>query len=82
MPGMEEDKQKTDVHFRSLDGDGNFNWRFVFGFDYLPAEQLCMVSRKVCGLEKHKYILDDVFSIIDSHKWTICVFISRNTSGI
>ncbi|XP_061646741.1 myoferlin isoform X2 [Phyllopteryx taeniolatus] len=46
MPGMEEDKQKTDVHYRSLDGDGNFNWRFVFAFDYLPAEQLCVVSRK------------------------------------
>ncbi|XP_015799663.3 myoferlin [Nothobranchius furzeri] len=46
MPGMEEDKQKTDVHYRSLDGDGNFNWRFVFGFDYLPAEQLCVASRK------------------------------------
>uniref|UniRef100_A0A8C8K6Y5 C2 domain-containing protein n=1 Tax=Oncorhynchus tshawytscha TaxID=74940 RepID=A0A8C8K6Y5_ONCTS len=46
MPGMEEDKQKTDVHYRSLDGDGNFNWRFVFGFDYLPTEQLCLVSRK------------------------------------
>ncbi|XP_019953049.2 myoferlin [Paralichthys olivaceus] len=46
MPGMEEDKQKTDVHYRSLDGDGNFNWRFIFGFDYLPAEQLCVVSRK------------------------------------
>ncbi|XP_066534334.1 myoferlin isoform X2 [Hoplias malabaricus] len=46
MPGMEEDKQKTDVHYRSLDGEGNFNWRFVFGFDYLPAEQLCLVSRK------------------------------------
>ncbi|XP_065152682.1 myoferlin [Paramisgurnus dabryanus] len=46
MPGMEDDKQKTDVHYRSLDGDGNFNWRFVFGFDYLPAEQLCLVSRK------------------------------------
>uniref|UniRef100_A0A8C7MIS7 Myoferlin n=1 Tax=Oncorhynchus kisutch TaxID=8019 RepID=A0A8C7MIS7_ONCKI len=46
MPGMEQDKQKTDVHYRSLDGDGNFNWRFVFGFDYLPAEQLCLVSRK------------------------------------
>ncbi|CAM9284115.1 unnamed protein product, partial [Lampetra planeri] len=43
MPGMEEDKQKTDVHYRSLDGDGNFNWRFIFGFDYLPAEQLCVV---------------------------------------
>uniref|UniRef100_A0A8C5BS85 Myoferlin like n=1 Tax=Gadus morhua TaxID=8049 RepID=A0A8C5BS85_GADMO len=46
MPGMEEDKQKTDVHYRSLDGDGNFNWRFIFGFDYLPAEQLCLVSKK------------------------------------
>lgn len=47
MQGMEEDKQKTDVHYRSLDGDGNFNWRFVFGFDYLPTEQLCHVSKKV-----------------------------------
>lgn len=47
---MEEDKQKTDVHYRSLDGDGNFNWRYVFGFDYLPAEQLCLVSKKVCTL--------------------------------
>uniref|UniRef100_A0A3Q2Z126 Myoferlin n=1 Tax=Hippocampus comes TaxID=109280 RepID=A0A3Q2Z126_HIPCM len=46
MPGMEEDKQRTDVHYRSLDGDGNFNWRFVFEFDYLPAEQLCLVSKK------------------------------------
>ncbi|XP_066549569.1 myoferlin isoform X3 [Amia ocellicauda] len=46
MPGMEEDKQKTDVHYRSLDGDGNFNWRLVYHFDYLPAEQLCLVSKK------------------------------------
>ena len=47
MPGMEEEKQKTDVHYRSLDGDGNFNWRFIFNFDYLPAEELCLVSKKV-----------------------------------
>lgn len=46
MQGMEEDKQKTDVHYRSLDGDGNFNWRFIFGFDYLPTEQLCHISKK------------------------------------
>uniref|UniRef100_A0A3Q0SXZ4 Myoferlin n=1 Tax=Amphilophus citrinellus TaxID=61819 RepID=A0A3Q0SXZ4_AMPCI len=46
IPGMENNKQKTDVHYRSLDGDGNFNWRFIFGFDYLPTEQLCVVSRK------------------------------------
>ncbi|XP_005991617.1 myoferlin isoform X1 [Latimeria chalumnae] len=46
LPGMEENKQKTDVHYRSLGGEGNFNWRFVFPFDYLPAEQLCVISRK------------------------------------
>ncbi|XP_074519844.1 myoferlin-like isoform X1 [Halichoeres trimaculatus] len=46
MPGMEENKQKTDVHYRSLDGDGNFNWRFLFDFEFLPAEQLCLVSKK------------------------------------
>ncbi|KAM7381891.1 hypothetical protein PAMA_012647 [Pampus argenteus] len=54
MPGMEEDKQKTDVHYRSLDGDGNFNWRFVFDFDFLPAEQLCLVSKK-----EHFWSLDN-----------------------
>ena len=37
--------QKTDTHYRSLDGDGNFNWRFVFDFNYLPAEQ-CIVYTK------------------------------------
>ena len=47
MVGFEEHKQKTDVHYRSLGGEGNFNWRFVFPFDYLPAEQVCTVSKKV-----------------------------------
>uniref|UniRef100_A0A8C5RHE0 Myoferlin n=1 Tax=Laticauda laticaudata TaxID=8630 RepID=A0A8C5RHE0_LATLA len=47
MPGHEDYKQKTDVHYRSLDGEGNFNWRFIFPFDYFPAEQLCTVSKKV-----------------------------------
>jgi hypothetical protein len=47
IPGKEENKQKTDVHYRSLDGEGNFNWRFVFPFDYLPAEQLCILAKKV-----------------------------------
>ncbi|XP_075711726.1 dysferlin isoform X3 [Rhinoderma darwinii] len=44
--GHEENKQKTDVHYRSMGGEGNFNWRFVFPFDYLPAEQVCSVSKK------------------------------------
>lgn len=47
MVGFEEHRQKTDVHYRSLGGEGNFNWRFVFPFDYLPAEQVCTVSKKV-----------------------------------
>lgn len=49
MVGFEEHKQKTDVHYRSLGGEGNFNWRFVFPFDYLPAEQVCAVAKKVSG---------------------------------
>lgn len=36
---MEDDKQETDVHYNSLTGEGNFNWRFVFHFDYLPTER-------------------------------------------
>uniref|UniRef100_A0A8C4MCL3 Dysferlin n=1 Tax=Equus asinus asinus TaxID=83772 RepID=A0A8C4MCL3_EQUAS len=46
MVGFEEHKQKTDVHYRSLGGEGNFNWRFIFPFDYLLAEQVCTVSKK------------------------------------
>ncbi|CAG5125218.1 unnamed protein product [Candidula unifasciata] len=34
-----EDMQSTDIHYRSLTGEGNFNWRFVFPFDYLVAEE-------------------------------------------
>uniref|UniRef100_A0A8C8RW14 Dysferlin n=1 Tax=Pelusios castaneus TaxID=367368 RepID=A0A8C8RW14_9SAUR len=44
--GHEENKQKTDVHYRSMGGEGNFNWRFVFPFDYLPAEQVCQIAKK------------------------------------
>lgn len=45
IEGMNE-VQKTDVHYRSLDGEGNFNWRFVFNMDYLPAEQVIVVHHK------------------------------------
>ncbi len=34
-----EDVQATDVHYRSLTGEGNFNWRFLYPFQYLPAEE-------------------------------------------
>ncbi|KAI3363230.1 hypothetical protein L3Q82_011863, partial [Scortum barcoo] len=75
MPGKEEDKQKTDVHYRSLDGDGNFNWRFVFGFDYLPAEQLCVVSRKehFWNLDKTEFRIPPklIIQIWDNDKFSL-----------
>ncbi|XP_058480141.1 dysferlin isoform X2 [Solea solea] len=46
LDGHEHNKQKTDVHYRSLGGEGNFNYRFLFPFNYLPAEQLIVVNRK------------------------------------
>ena len=42
----EETPQKTDVHYRSVSGEGNFNWRFVFPFEYLPQEKVMVVKKK------------------------------------
>lgn len=41
-----EDCQSTDIHYRSLTGEGNFNWRFLFPFDYLVAEEKIVISKK------------------------------------
>ncbi|XP_074642408.1 myoferlin-like [Tubulanus polymorphus] len=53
ISGIDE-QQSTDVHYRSLDGEGNFNWRFVFPFEYIPAEE-CIVVRK----KEHFWSLDE-----------------------
>eukprot|EP00118_Oscarella_pearsei_P024773 m.306767 g.306767 ORF g.306767 m.306767 type:complete len:2096 (+) comp41575_c0_seq1:119-6406(+) len=45
LRGIDE-KQKTDVHYRSLNGEGNFNWRLVFPFCYYPTEQCISVTKK------------------------------------
>ncbi|XP_073239418.1 myoferlin-like [Porites lutea] len=45
MSGIDK-QEKTDVHYRSLDGTGNFNWRFVFPFLYIPAEKIMVVRKK------------------------------------
>lgn len=42
-----QDVQATDIHYRSLTGEGNFNWRFLFPFDYLAAEERIVLSRYV-----------------------------------
>ncbi|XP_070555330.1 otoferlin-like isoform X1 [Ptychodera flava] len=50
----EDDVQSTDVHYRSLTGEGNFNWRFVFRFDYLSSEEKIVIVKK-----ESKYALDE-----------------------
>lgn len=40
-----QDIQSTDIHYRSLTGEGNFNWRFIFPFDYLAAEERIVLTR-------------------------------------
>lgn len=57
-----QDVQSTDIHYRSLTGEGNFNWRFIFPFDYLAAEERIVLSRYVLHFENffaqyYKYIL-------------------------
>lgn len=42
-----EDSEETDVHYRSLNGEGNFNWRLIFPFMYLPYDKKLVVSEKV-----------------------------------
>jgi len=46
IAGLEDEGQQTDVHYRSLNGEGNFNWRKVFPFDYLIAEDKVVVMKK------------------------------------
>ena len=46
MAGQDE-KQETDVHYRSLNGEGNFNWRFCFPIEYIPPEQVLVIKKKV-----------------------------------
>ncbi|XP_047135991.1 otoferlin isoform X1 [Hydra vulgaris] len=46
LEGLKEEKQQTDVHYRSLTGEGNFNWRFVFPFQYQKAEEKIVIKKK------------------------------------
>ncbi|XP_010021877.1 PREDICTED: LOW QUALITY PROTEIN: fer-1-like protein 4, partial [Nestor notabilis] len=55
IKGLDHDKQETDVHFNSLTGEGNFNWRFIFRFNYLPTEKEITYKKK-----------DSVFSLEES----------------
>jgi len=82
VEGMKKEAQETDVHYRSLTGEGNFNWRMVYNFDYLPAEQKIVLFERPSffSLEKterkvepiiHVRVYDyDIFSSNDMLGWT------------
>jgi len=53
MEGI-DDTQKTDIHYRSLNGEGNFNWRKIFPFLYMPAEKVMIIKEK-----EHFWSLDE-----------------------
>uniref|UniRef100_A0A3Q0S5U0 C2 domain-containing protein n=1 Tax=Amphilophus citrinellus TaxID=61819 RepID=A0A3Q0S5U0_AMPCI len=57
IKGLEGEKQETDVHFNSLTGEGNFNWRFVFRFNYLPTEKEVVYKKKesIFSLEESEF---------------------------
>ena len=42
----DDDIQETDVHYNSVTGEGLFNWRFIFPFQYFVAEKKMVVQRK------------------------------------
>ncbi|CAF1070662.1 unnamed protein product [Brachionus calyciflorus] len=55
---QEKDYQSTDVHYNSFNGVGEFNYRFIFDFEYLPAE------KKIVTMQKQRF----GFSLIESKK--------------
>ncbi|XP_064639493.1 otoferlin-like isoform X3 [Lineus longissimus] len=46
LKGFGQDDQATDVHYNSMTGEGNFNWRFVYPFDYLKSEDKIVIKQK------------------------------------
>ncbi|XP_070501536.1 otoferlin [Chironomus tepperi] len=44
--------QFTDIHYRSLTGEGNFNWRMIFPFKYSIGEDMMIIVKKKKPFEK------------------------------
>lgn len=47
LEGLYDEKQKTDVHYRSTDGSAMFNWRFLFPFKYHQAKKQFVHQKKL-----------------------------------
>ncbi|XP_063694280.1 myoferlin-like isoform X6 [Bolinopsis microptera] len=46
LEGKKKDKQETDTHYRSLTGEGNFNWRMVYPLDFIIQENKMIQKKK------------------------------------
>ncbi|XP_042202932.1 fer-1-like protein 4 [Callorhinchus milii] len=62
---LDKDKQETDVHFNSFTGEGNFNWRFIYRFDFLPTEKLIVYKKKdsIFSLDETEYCVPPVLTL-------------------
>lgn len=47
-----------------MDGEGNFNWRFVFPFNYIPSEKKLVVAEKVISYLKVCLKLNSSFFVL------------------
>ncbi|XP_037045765.1 otoferlin [Bradysia coprophila] len=47
-----EDAQYTDTHYRSMTGEGNFNWRMIFPLLYSDSEDVMVVRKKLGFYDK------------------------------
>lgn len=57
-----------------MDGEGNFNWRFIFPFSYVPAEQVMEVRKKVGQGQIYKYHLVNMLRFVEKIKFLINLF--------
>ena len=67
--------RSTSFACRSMDGEGNFNWRFVYQFHYFPAEKSISVKKKehFWSYDTTEYLIPPVLNlqIWDNDKFSL-----------
>lgn len=67
------EKQRTDIHYRSLNGEGIFNWRFKFPFTYNKLENVIVHKTKnvfCLDYEEQKYLPKLYLQIWDNDRFS------------